>query len=157
LFSRWLLLVCSDCRHDAAFYRLKQDFIGTIIASFDERPRGRRPGGDTGKPRDRLGTLRFFATNVGDNEREQGRIHGPENTKTGAAASPAAPRINAAVAGDACREVDELAKQLATFNQRIIQIEQAGTQNPTIELLKKQAVVVTGQIDHLRFSLGASQ
>ena len=74
------------------------------------------------------------------------------NTKTTYTdASPAALKINA------YREVDELAKQLATFNQQIIAIEQKGTQHPTIALLKKQSLVLTRQIDHLRFSLGADR
>jgi t-SNARE complex subunit (syntaxin) len=60
-------------------------------------------------------------------------------------------RISEAVSVFVQHEVDEIEKDLAKFNEQINQIENSGRQDPTIELLKEQAI----HIDELRCSLYA--
>ena len=64
-------------------------------------------------------------------------------------------RINEAVSIFAQHEVDEIEKELARFNERITDIENSGRQDPTIEPLKQQAIILARHIDELRCSLCA--
>ncbi len=64
-------------------------------------------------------------------------------------------RISEAVSVFVQHEVDEIEKDLAKFNEQINQIENSGRQDPTIELLKEQAILLARHIDELRCSLCA--
>ena len=68
---------------------------------------------------------------------------------------PTNSRISEAASVFVQHEVDEIEKDLAKFNEQINQIENSGRQDPTIELLKEQAILLARHIDELRCSLCA--
>ena len=54
-------------------------------------------------------------------------------------------------------EIERLHLELASFNERIAELEQLRSQSPTIEALKSSALMLSRQIDDLRSSIATEQ
>ena len=54
-------------------------------------------------------------------------------------------------------EIERLHLELASFNERIAELEQLRSQSPTIEALKSRALMLSRQIDDLRSSIATEQ
>ncbi len=53
------------------------------------------------------------------------------------------------------QEIYDLHKELAAFNERIKELEKEGHRGHAMEVLKKQALRMAGQIDELRYLMAA--
>jgi hypothetical protein len=54
-------------------------------------------------------------------------------------------------------EIERLHLELASFNERIAELEQLRSQSSTIEALKSSALMLSRQIDDLRSSIATEQ
>ena len=79
----------------------------------------------------------------------------PKRNPSDANLLPTNSRITQAVSVFAQHEVDEIENELARLNEEITKIENSGRQDPMVESLKDQTIILARHIDELRCSMCA--